>query len=130
MIVLSQLEDPQLISYLWTLGIKSFLTKDTPPEEMKQAIQLVILNERYLPAKFRETINVTASEKTKTNKLSHQELRLLELLQRGYTSKEVAKEMSLTVKTIETYRERILEKTKTKNVAELISYAFRTGWLN
>ncbi len=59
-------------------------------------------------------------------KLTPQETKLIRLLQIGKTSKEVAYEMQLTVKTVRTYRERLLRKTKTRNVVELLNICFQT----
>ena len=127
-IVLTQHDDPHLISYLLSLGVKSFLTKNTATKEIINAIQSVGNNQIYIPEHFRKTVDAIGNENEKSRlDLSHQEIKLMEFLQQGLTSKDIALKMNLTTKTIDTYRERILEKTKTKNVAELISFAFKTG---
>ena len=127
-IVLTQHDEPHLISHLLSLGVKSFLTKDTAPKEIIIAIKAVGNNQIYLPEHLQKTIDAIGNENEKSRiDLSHQEIKVIEFLQQGLTSKSIALKMNLTTKTIDTYRERILEKTKTKNVAELISFAFKTG---
>jgi DNA-binding NarL/FixJ family response regulator len=59
--------------------------------------------------------------------MSKQEKNLIVKLTEGLSSKEIAQQMEVTPKTVETYRERLLKKLKVKNVAELISFAFKTG---
>jgi DNA-binding NarL/FixJ family response regulator len=61
--------------------------------------------------------------------LNDRERRILQLLHKGFISKQIAEEMCLSVKTVDTYRERLLEKTRTRNVAQLISFAFANGLL-
>lgn len=128
-IVLTQLDDAHLISQLLALGVKSFLTKDCSIPEIALAINTVRNGQIYLPEKLNESVKALANgyhENIRPD-LSIQEVRLIKFLQQGLTSKDIAQEMHLTVKTVDTYRERILHKTKTKNVAELISMAFKTG---
>ena len=128
-IVLTQLDDANLISQLLLLGVKSVLTKDCSIPEIENAIRSVGDGLIYLPQNLHESVEALKKgyQENIRLELSVQELRLIKFLQQGLTSKEIAKEMNLTVKTIDTYRERILQKTKTSNVAELISFAFKTG---
>ncbi len=128
-IVLTQLDDAHLISQLLLLGVKSFLTKDSSIPEIEHAIRSVRDGLVYLPQKLNESVEALKKGYQENVRLdvSVQELRLIKFLQQGFTSKGIAKEMNLTVKTIDTYRERLLYKTKTSNVAELISFAFKTG---
>ena len=128
-IVLTQLDDARLISQLLLLGVKSFLTKDCSIAEIELAIKSVRNGLVYLPENLCTSTEALAKKNQEIylHDLSIQELRLIKFLQQGLTSKDIAGEMNLTVKTIDTYRERILHKTKTSNVAELISFAFKTG---
>jgi DNA-binding NarL/FixJ family response regulator len=122
-IMLTQHEEKVTSSYFINKGV-SFLTKSADPEEIASAIEFVRTGKQYLQNGFSHTecgeINI---------ELSGQEKRLIESLQLGNSSRDIAKQMMLTTKTVDTYRERLLKKTKTKNVAELIAFAFKTGLL-
>ena len=52
------------------------------------------------------------------------------LLAWGYSNKEIAGELNLSVKTVETYKVRIREKLRLRSRTEMVQYAFRQGWLN
>ncbi|MBS1507022.1 MAG: response regulator transcription factor [Bacteroidetes bacterium] len=129
-IILTQFDDYYLISHFVRIGINSFLTKDANITELKCAIDSALKNEKFLSDKIERILRVRVSfEDSHQVELAPQEKVLIQLLQQGKTSKDIAQHMGLTIKTVRTYRERLLDKTKTKNVAELISFGFRTGHL-
>lgn len=132
-IVLTSHDNSSLILQLHQMGIRSFLTKTVELEELKKAVELVMKGERYFPKEIESILN-NAIEEEKINSqkihLTPQEKFLLKLLVQGKTSKEIAHEMNITLKSVSTYRERLLQKTQTANVAQLVSFGFRTGILN
>jgi DNA-binding NarL/FixJ family response regulator len=132
-IVLTSHDNSSLILQLHQMGIRSFLTKTVELEELKKAVELVMKGEKYFPKEIESILN-NAIEEEKINSqrihLTPQEKSLLKLLVQGKTSKEIAQEMNITLKSVSTYRERLLQKTQTANVAQLVSFGFRTGLLN
>ena len=132
-IVLTSHDNSSLILQLHQMGIRSFLTKTVDVEELKKAVELVMQGEKYFPKEIESILN-NAIEEEKINSqkvhLTPQEKSLLKLLVQGKTSKEIAHEMNITLKSVSTYRERLLQKTQTANVAQLVSFGFRTGILN
>ena len=62
--------------------------------------------------------------------LSEREREVLTLLARGYSNREIAGDLSLSVKTVETYKVRVGEKLGLRSRAEMVQYALRQGWLN
>jgi len=66
-----------------------------------------------------ETIN----ESEKKDRISERELQILKLLMQGYSSKKIADELHISVNTVRNHRQNLLEKTQTKNIAELITFA-------
>lgn len=113
-------------------GVKSFVAK-SEAQELVRAIKIVSEGGVYFPDEVAEilqkyikrTTTLEDNDLINYNKLkfdlSPQERKLIQLLIQGKTSKEIALQLNLTVKTISTYRERLLKKTNTKNVAELLS---------
>lgn len=109
-------------------GAGGYLTKDCLPEELKQAIKRIVAGGSYvsatLPEKLAEDLR-TGANLPFHEFLSDREFQVLRMIASGKTGKEIAEELSLSVKTVSTYRARILEKTGMKTNAELIRYALQ-----
>ena len=108
------------------VGAAGYLTKDHSPEELAGAIRRVHGGGRYVSATLAETLALGLEpdyEKPPREALSHREYQVLALLAAGRSLKEIAAELSLSPKSVSTYRARILEKTRLKSTAELIRYA-------
>jgi DNA-binding NarL/FixJ family response regulator len=131
-IILTQFDESALIQHFFKMGAHSFLTKHTDLQEIKMAIDLALKGERYFSTEIQSIIDKVAKAKELQQKveLTAQEKRLFGLLCKGYTSKEIAQQMSLAVTTVDTYRERLLKKTRTRNVAQLISFGFKNGMIS
>ena len=107
-------------------GASGYLTKSSAPDELIHAIRKVSSGEKYISASLAECIAKNAlddSGKTDGPGLSIREAEVLLLLAAGKTTSQIAKELSLSPKTISTYRERLLAKLKLKTTAELIRYS-------
>ena len=107
-------------------GAAGYLTKDSVPDELKSAIRKIIAGGRYVSATLAEKLAVdlrSGADLPLHELLSDREFQVLRMLASGKTVKEMAEELSLSVKTVSTYRGRILEKTGMKTNAELIRYA-------
>ena len=110
-------------------GAAGYLTKDSVPDELKEAIKRIVAGGRYVSATLAETLAVDlrrGADLPLHELLSDREFQVLRMIASGKTVKEVADELSLSVKTVSTYRSRILEKTGMKTTAELIRYALQT----
>lgn len=107
-------------------GASGYLTKSSAPEELISAIHKVSAGGRYISASLAEKMAETLlseSEKPLQQLLSSRELEVLGLFATGKSVAQIAVELSLSPKTISTYRERLLEKLKLKTTADLIRYA-------
>ena len=107
-------------------GASAYLTKASAPDELVQAIRTVAKGKRYITPSVAErmaTYIEVDSERPPHERLSDREHQVLVLLGSGRSVGEIAGELSLSVKTISTYRARILEKTGMENTAQLIKYA-------
>jgi DNA-binding NarL/FixJ family response regulator len=107
-------------------GASGYLTKESAPEEMLLAIQKVSGGGKYVSVSLGE--NLASMLQGDGQLLSHQalsnrEYQVLRLIASGKTVSEIGQELSLSVKTVSTYRARILEKLRMKINAELIRYA-------
>lgn len=108
-------------------GASGYVTKDSAAEELVGAIRKVLSGGRYVSASLAEKLAFELESdagKPPHETLSDREYQVLQMIASGKTVTEIAKELALSVKTISTYRSRILEKMRAKNNAELTRYAF------
>ena len=105
-----------------------YMTKDSAPEELVKAIRKILRGGKYISSTLAEKLVFdleTETEKPLHETLSDREYQVLLMIASGKTVSEIAEELSLSVKTIDTYRTRILEKMKMRTNAELTHYAIK-----
>jgi DNA-binding NarL/FixJ family response regulator len=109
-------------------GAAGYLTKESVPSELIQAIRKVHRGGKYITPSLAEKIAFALggeTDKLPHETLSDREFQVLALIASGKTATEIAEELALSVKTISTYRTRILEKMQMKTNAELTHYAIQ-----
>ena len=109
-------------------GAAGYMTKETAPDELLNAINRVTRGGRYISAEVAEKLvfeQDDAGDELPHHELSDREYEVLRLIASGHTVSEIAEQLTLSVKTISTYRSRILEKMKMKHNAELTHYAIK-----
>lgn len=109
-------------------GAAGYLTKDSAPTELVKALRKIVAGGKYVSASLAEKL--AASMDVKAVEVPHQilsdrEFEVFRLIASGTTVSEIAEQLSLSVKTVSTYRGRILEKMKMKNNADLMRYALQ-----
>jgi two-component system invasion response regulator UvrY len=112
------------------LGASGYLNKASAPEELIEAIIKVSEGGRYLTPSLTENIAMNffnEDHKPLYDKLSIRELEVITLLAEGKTLSNIATYLSLSPKTISTYRERILTKLSLKTTSDIIRYAIKEG---
>lgn len=132
-IVLTMHNDEALIINLIERGVNGFLTKDSDIEIVVDAIFCVVENDFF----FNESISKAMVKKLvhtkkinpliKYTALTDRELEVINLICKEYTNKEIAEELSLSIRTVEAHRESIIKKTKAKNTAGIVMYAVKHG---
>jgi DNA-binding NarL/FixJ family response regulator len=109
-------------------GASGYLTKESASEELIKAIKKVSTGKKYISASLAEKIAYIVgidSEKPPHETLSDREHQVMCMIASGKTAKKIADELALSIKTISTYRTRILEKMGMKHNAELTYYAIK-----
>jgi len=109
-------------------GASGYLTKESAPDELVAAIRKVSWGGKYVSSSLAEKLAFeleTGHEQAPHEALSDREYQVMCMIASGKTVMEIAQELSLSEKTISTYRSRILEKMKMKNNAELTYYAIK-----
>jgi two-component system, NarL family, invasion response regulator UvrY len=129
-LVLSMHSEDQYAVRVLRAGAAGYLTKETAPAKLIQAIRKVVRGGKYVSPTLAEKLVFNLepdNQKAPHELLSDREYQVLCMLASGKTVSEVAQELSLSVKTISTYRVRLLEKLNMKNNAELTRYAIKEG---
>jgi DNA-binding NarL/FixJ family response regulator len=127
-LVLSMHPEEQYAVRAFKAGAAGYLTKESTPLELIEALKKVSQGKKYVSSSLAETLAChleTASEKPLHETLSNREYEVMCMIASGKTVKEIAHELSLSVKTISTYRTRVLEKMKMKNNAQLTHYTIQ-----
>lgn len=121
-IILSMHEDKSYIKKAFKLGASGYVTKSTAHEEILQAIDKVMVkNEIYLNEKY-ATIFYELFKEDKEIELSEREKEVGRYIVEGYTLTDIGEKLFLSVKTVDTYKKRLMEKTNTKKRSELVEY--------
>jgi two-component system, NarL family, invasion response regulator UvrY len=127
-LLLSMHPEEQYAKRALKAGAAGYLTKESVPEELKLAVRRVLAGGRYVSSAMAERLAYDLRQGADTpihELLSDREFQVLRMIASGKTVKQIASEISLSVKTVSTYRARILEKTGMKTTAELIRYALQ-----
>ena len=129
-LILSMHPEDQFAVRLLKAGAAGYLTKESAGDELVGAIKKVVGGGRYISPALAErmasylTVDV---QQAPHERLSDREFLILRMFASGKQVSQIAKELSLSVSTVSTYRARILEKMDMKNNAELTRYALQRG---
>ena len=129
-LVLSMHPEDQYAVRVLRAGASGYVTKDSAPAKLVHAIRKVVRGGKYVSPSLAEKLVYdlgTDTAKPVHEILSDREYQVLCMIASGKTVTEVAQELALSVKTISTYRARLLEKLNMKNNAELTRYAIKEG---
>ena len=129
-LILSGFPEAQYATTLLRQGASGYLNKECDPEEIVKAIRALALGRRYITPAVAELLADTlnpGAEKAPHELLSERELQVFLHLARGETVGQLAEALSLSVKTVSTYRTRVLEKMKLGSNSELTYYALKNG---
>ena len=132
-IALSMHKDGHYIAAALKSGAMGYLLKESAFEELAAAIQTVMKGQSYLSTSISDIVikdYIRHLEKQGTgvfSVLTPREREVLQSLSEGLSTKEIAARLKVSVKTVETYRNQIMEKLDIHSVAELTKYAIREG---
>lgn len=132
-LILSMHPEEQYAVRALKAGASGYLTKDSAPDELILAIRKISQGRKYITSSLAERLAFyleVDSEKPLHEALSDREYEVMRMIASGKTVKEIAEELFLSIKTISTYRSRILEKMGMKNNTELVHYALKNRLLD
>ncbi len=126
--VLTMHKDAALADNIISLGASGYILKDNDFEDLIYAIKKIIKGEKFISSSISDDI---LSLKNRTNPIkkiiTDREKEVLCLIAKGFTNKKVAKELFISVKTVETHRTNIMNKLGVNKVAGLVRYAIEMG---
>jgi DNA-binding NarL/FixJ family response regulator len=124
-------EDKGYLRRLLEAGAKGYLLKRSAADELVRAVRIVASGETYLdPALVSKIVGVFSGKTVaQAGELSEREEEVARLIASGYTNKEIAARIDVSIKTVETYKARAFEKLGFDSRVELVRYALAQGWL-
>lgn len=121
-------------------GAKAYVVKDCAVDELERALRAVCRHESYLSPSISGHVLGTLHRKTEGDKpqegmrtafdtLTRRQREVLQLIAEGYSTREIAKRLSVSTKTIETHRAKIMQRLDIYDVASLTRFAIRSGMI-
>jgi DNA-binding NarL/FixJ family response regulator len=128
-------EDKGYLRLLLEAGAAGYVLKRAAAEELVRAIRAVAAGGTYLDPSMAASVvddfvRPAAGQANPTVELSEREAEVVRYIALGYSNKEIASRLGLSVKTIETYKTRSMEKLGMRSRVDIVQYAARRGWLN
>ena len=131
-LVLSMYPEDQVAIRALNAGASGYMNKETAPKELVNAIRKIFLGGKYvsesLAEKFASGLYLRAKESPQ-EQLSDREFQVLRMIASGKETSEIADELFISVKTVRTYRDRVLEKLNLKNDVEITHFAMKNNLL-
>lgn len=128
-IILTMHEEEQYVVRAIEAGAMGYITKRSAPEQLVKAIRKVVEGHRYLTDEAAELLALRvargANGRSPLDSLSMRELQVLRRLAQGHTNREIAESYNISIKTVDTYRSRLLQKLNLRNNAELSRFAIQ-----
>jgi DNA-binding NarL/FixJ family response regulator len=130
-------DDADRVARIMNAGAKGFVSKKAGYEELLAAIKTVYAGKKFISkdtSKKLKNLNeflegIVDTLRGEKNFFSQREKEVLELLAKGYSTKDMAKHLFITEKTVETHRKNMAKKANAKNTAELVAFASARGFL-
>jgi len=130
-ILLTMHKEPWYVEKALRAGVDGYVIKDNAFEDLIEAIKTVNLGEKYISLKVAEKLQQRQKLKGEISSLlTQREREVLKLIATGLTNKQIAKRLSLSVKTIDTHRTNIMQKLNVHTTAELVRFALEVGLID
>jgi len=128
-LILTMHEEAQYVVRAIETGAMGYITKKSAPEQLVKAIRKVHSGSRYLTEEAAESLALRVAKRSQgkslLDSLSTRELQVLRRLALGHTNREIAEAYGISIKTVDTYRYRLLKKLDLRNNAELSRFAMQ-----
>ncbi len=133
-LALSMYSDESYYSSMIEAGASGFLLKNSNFSEVKKAVTDVCAGKNYFSLPILQSISSRINKKTTNNRneneLTDRETEVLFYICKGLSNQEIAEELDISKRTVDKHRENLLQKTQSKNTANLVIYAIKNGYFN
>lgn len=128
-LVLSSIDRQEVVEQALAAGVNSYLLKDFVLEELVQALAMTLDGKSFLSPKLRamSLLSDTESEPGRSARLTTRQTEILRHVASGRTTKEIARELGISPKTVEFHRSRLMERIGVRDVTGLTRFALQTG---
>ena len=135
-LILSMHDNPEYVLEALRAGADGYLLKESDPKELREAVSTVAAGKEYLSERVTHQLSVALRNELERDKqqgrldrLTPREKEVMLEVAQGKTSKEIADDLGISHRTVETHRERIMAKLRMKSVADLTRFAVELGLL-
>ena len=124
-VCISMLGNKFVISEMIKAGISGFILKSTGKEELINAITQVYEGNNYFSQDITKEMMNTFGDHSEASRLTNREREIIKLIEKEFSNKQIADQLFISERTVETHRKNIFRKTGTQNIVGLIKYAYR-----
>lgn len=132
-LILSMHASEEYVNRALALGVAGYLLKDAATFELQAALEAVAAGQTYLSPRLTSQLlesRTRASETPAKSALTTRQIEVLRMLALGRSVKEIAFELQISAKTVETYRAQLMARLDLHDIASLVRYAIRTGLIS
>ncbi len=127
-LVLSSIERREIVEQALNAGVNGYLLKDFLLEELQLALTTVLSGRPFLSPKIRDLINFPGgNENDRSERLTTRQIEILRLVAGGNTTKEIARQLEISPKTVEFHRARLMQRIGVHDVTGLTRFAVQNG---
>jgi DNA-binding NarL/FixJ family response regulator len=125
-IAFTSLSSPVFVDNLLAIGIKGYVSKNQDIEDIIKAIRLVYNDKIYVPTELDFLLHHSIQ---KPENLTFKEIEIIKLISLEFTTQDIAKQLKISISTVETHRRNIFNKLQVKNIAGLMREAIKLGYI-
>jgi DNA-binding NarL/FixJ family response regulator len=135
-LIITSYDEKLLVNKSMQLGAKGFALKNISGTELVSAIKKIMSGQNYISdelmlnfIKKKSFPNLSKYEALPSTTLTNREKEILALIANGFSNTEIASQLFLSVKTVDTHRTNLMKKINAKNIAELVRFAIQLGYI-
>ncbi|MFA9392789.1 MAG: response regulator [Prolixibacteraceae bacterium] len=126
-IVLSLHDEPAFIRNIMKYRVQGYILKNDASSELVEAVERVLNGKTFFSSKINQILMEQIDEPSVEKLLSDRELQIIKLIVQELSNKQIAEQLFISERTVETHRKNIFRKTNSTNIVGLIKYAFNNN---
>jgi DNA-binding NarL/FixJ family response regulator len=126
-IVLSLHDEPHFIRLIMKLRVQGYILKNDASSELVEAVERVLNGKTFFSSKINQVLMEQLNEPNTEKLLTERELEIIKLIAKEFSNKQIAEQLFISERTVETHRKNIFRKTESNNIVGLIKYAYNNN---